>query len=166
MALINCPECGKEISDLAYACPKCGYQLQANNPIATEPVEKKSVNRIKLFINNNRILVGAICLCLAIMFLIIAIVRLNDHSYKFSVENLSYYKSQYEETSSMTYGWLSSTYKSIANEWKRMYDEALVEIWFTRIMSGVLVLADIPLVIFGVKSIKKGRVKNGTDQLS
>lgn len=27
MALIKCPECGKEVSDLANACPGCGYPL-------------------------------------------------------------------------------------------------------------------------------------------
>lgn len=27
MALINCPECGKEISDKATACPECGYPI-------------------------------------------------------------------------------------------------------------------------------------------
>lgn len=27
MALINCPECGKEISDKAKSCPNCGYEL-------------------------------------------------------------------------------------------------------------------------------------------
>ena len=27
MALIKCPECGKEISDLAPACIHCGYPL-------------------------------------------------------------------------------------------------------------------------------------------
>lgn len=27
MALINCPECEKEISDQAVACPHCGYQM-------------------------------------------------------------------------------------------------------------------------------------------
>ena len=30
MALINCPECGKEVSDKAPACPNCGYRI---NPI-------------------------------------------------------------------------------------------------------------------------------------
>ena len=25
--MIKCPECGKEISDNALACPNCGYQL-------------------------------------------------------------------------------------------------------------------------------------------
>ncbi len=29
MALINCPECGTEVSDAAGACPKCGYPLKA-----------------------------------------------------------------------------------------------------------------------------------------
>ena len=34
MALIKCPECGKEISDKAPACIHCGYPLSttANNP--------------------------------------------------------------------------------------------------------------------------------------
>lgn len=27
MALINCPECGKEISDAAISCPHCGYTI-------------------------------------------------------------------------------------------------------------------------------------------
>ena len=28
MALINCPECGKEISDIAQSCPNCGRPMQ------------------------------------------------------------------------------------------------------------------------------------------
>ena len=28
MAMINCPECGKEISDNAKSCPNCGYSLK------------------------------------------------------------------------------------------------------------------------------------------
>lgn len=27
MALIKCPECGKEVSDTSYKCPNCGYVL-------------------------------------------------------------------------------------------------------------------------------------------
>lgn len=30
MALIKCPECGKEISDQAKACIHCGYPLETN----------------------------------------------------------------------------------------------------------------------------------------
>lgn len=31
MALITCPECGKEVSDSAGACPNCGYPLKGND---------------------------------------------------------------------------------------------------------------------------------------
>lgn len=31
MALINCPECGKEVSDKAIQCIHCGYPLQTNS---------------------------------------------------------------------------------------------------------------------------------------
>ncbi|WP_373033415.1 zinc-ribbon domain-containing protein [Sulfurovum sp.] len=27
MALINCPECGKEVSDKTYKCPNCGFVI-------------------------------------------------------------------------------------------------------------------------------------------
>jgi DNA-directed RNA polymerase subunit RPC12/RpoP len=37
MALINCPECGKQVSDKAASCPNCG------NPIA-KPIEMPSNN--------------------------------------------------------------------------------------------------------------------------
>lgn len=30
MALVKCPECGKEISDVAKACPNCGFILHKN----------------------------------------------------------------------------------------------------------------------------------------
>lgn len=32
MALINCPECNKEISDTARSCPHCGYKMKMMNP--------------------------------------------------------------------------------------------------------------------------------------
>lgn len=34
MALINCPECGKEVSDKAKTCPNCGIA------ITKEPIEQ------------------------------------------------------------------------------------------------------------------------------
>lgn len=42
MAMINCPECGKEVSSEATACPNCGHpiaQISASAPI--EPPKKK-----------------------------------------------------------------------------------------------------------------------------
>lgn len=36
MALITCPECGREISDKAVSCPGCGY------PVQDSPVDERS----------------------------------------------------------------------------------------------------------------------------
>jgi len=33
MALINCPECGKEVSDKATSCPNCGNPINSQNAI-------------------------------------------------------------------------------------------------------------------------------------
>lgn len=33
MALINCPECNKEVSDKAEMCPHCGYKLPKQEPM-------------------------------------------------------------------------------------------------------------------------------------
>jgi len=35
MALINCPECKKEVSDQALICPHCGYVLKSKNKMLT-----------------------------------------------------------------------------------------------------------------------------------
>lgn len=37
MAMINCPECGKEISDKAASCPNCGYVLNEGNKTSGSP---------------------------------------------------------------------------------------------------------------------------------
>lgn len=38
MAMINCPECGKEISDKADKCPNCGCPIKENTPQPYQPV--------------------------------------------------------------------------------------------------------------------------------
>lgn len=45
MALINCPECGKEISDKAFACPNCGCPVQSAH-VNTNP--EKRINPIAI----------------------------------------------------------------------------------------------------------------------
>ena len=42
MALINCPECEKEISDKAKSCPNCGYELNPQASQPKQPSKKKS----------------------------------------------------------------------------------------------------------------------------
>ena len=43
MALINCPECGKQVSDQAASCPGCGYPIaRANEHMEEQPVMKNT----------------------------------------------------------------------------------------------------------------------------
>ena len=44
VALINCPECGKEISDKAFACPNCGFPI---NTISNEKDVKQDLFDVK-----------------------------------------------------------------------------------------------------------------------
>lgn len=54
MALINCPECGNEISSSALSCPKCGYAVILNDSIETnqEPVVSDDVCSFSELFNN------------------------------------------------------------------------------------------------------------------
>lgn len=47
MSMIKCPECGKEISDLASACPNCGF------PMGFESARNSSNNNSNINLNSN-----------------------------------------------------------------------------------------------------------------
>lgn len=59
MALIKCPECGKEISDKAESCIGCGYVINSKNKINVNKKNKKA-SRIIIIIIVLVVLVGAI----------------------------------------------------------------------------------------------------------
>lgn len=42
MPLVNCPECGKQVSDAASACPHCGYPLSAPSPSEPRPARRST----------------------------------------------------------------------------------------------------------------------------
>ena len=46
MALISCPECGKQISDAANTCPHCGFPItsQATSSISEEKAVQSKIN--------------------------------------------------------------------------------------------------------------------------
>lgn len=46
MALINCPECGKEISDKAISCPHYGYSRTNKNTISERIKTSPDVQKI------------------------------------------------------------------------------------------------------------------------
>jgi len=58
MALINCPECNREVSDTAMTCPNCGYSLKET----TKDVVKKTMkNSRKKIIATVIVLIVLIC---------------------------------------------------------------------------------------------------------
>lgn len=74
MALINCPECGKEISDTANKCPHCGY------------VRKSILNNISGNKKRSMTIAVAIiviaCIVLTISILLRPNIKMNDFDIK------------------------------------------------------------------------------------
>lgn len=83
MALIKCPECGKEISDKAGACPHCGCQIGN----ATQPIQNNDGKSNK---GSKKILIG-----------IVAVVAISGTGYYFGIakpqQHLAEQKAVYEE---------------------------------------------------------------------
>ena len=78
MALIVCPECNKQISDQAGACPHCGYPLKSGEIVRS--VKKDAVEYER---NRKKILtvIGVICVALGLALLLtclLLIKRNND----------------------------------------------------------------------------------------
>lgn len=59
MALIKCPECGKEVSDKAETCPGCGYVLKQNKKKITQANFSKK--------NKMAILLGSVIVIVAVL---------------------------------------------------------------------------------------------------
>ena len=53
MALIKCKECGKDVSDMATACPNCGYPIAKDKEISTEKQENNIENEDNSNIEEN-----------------------------------------------------------------------------------------------------------------
>lgn len=68
MALIKCPECGKEISDTVKSCPNCGYRIKR---------PKNNVKRKPIIIG------GAILIIIVVTLLIIQNGRYKEDSSPF-----------------------------------------------------------------------------------
>lgn len=60
MALIDCPECGKQVSDAAKSCPGCGYPISSND----RQIREKKPQSIKSYM-------PMICVTIAVVFVII-----------------------------------------------------------------------------------------------
>ena len=49
MALIKCPECGREISDRAVSCPHCGFPISANTSFDDEENKNEGIEKLCTF---------------------------------------------------------------------------------------------------------------------
>ena len=85
MALIKCPECGKEISDKAENCPDCGY-----------PLTQKKTRKVFVFLHNlslwkriGLIIFGIICIGIVVFSLFFSIIGIEDYSVISTVNNIS-----------------------------------------------------------------------------
>ena len=76
MALIQCPECGKEISDKALTCPSCGCPIKAEEPKADVSAERS--NEIKDYtdasVKNKKLIPIIIGVAAAVIVLLLVVI--------------------------------------------------------------------------------------------
>ena len=62
MSMIECPECGKEVSDNAVMCPNCGYGVKEHfSKIESEEVRKQNEEKRKEVINFRNCVTCNVC---------------------------------------------------------------------------------------------------------
>lgn len=105
MALMQCPECGKEISDSAKKCPHCGYAL----------ISAKKV----LYANKHKIFIITICVCLTLL-VILAIDILSRPNIK--IDDFDIGNKEFD-----TLLFLGIPTESNANEW--IYEDCGIEFY-------------------------------------
>ena len=94
MALVQCPECGKEVSDQALSCPNCGYVMQKAESI--EPVTTKSAKKIP----DKRIITIVCVVVLIAGLLYISDSGLNQYE-KLALEDCKILRNMLKDPSSM-----------------------------------------------------------------
>lgn len=153
MALIKCPECGKEISDQANICPHCGYEIIAQNEYM-----KKENKEIPIY--KNRKYISILMCVIGCIFLIGAITRITNDDYKFYKQHYQDCMDGYNDTKAIadSYwgGYFESSYNSIATSYKDMADDDNKELRKFRIQALILGCGGLILIICGCKNYNKG----------
>ena len=94
MALVQCPECGKEISDQAISCPNCGYTMRKEENVANAvavPVKRAP---------NKRLIVVACVVVLLAVVLVAFRSSLNQYE-KLALEDCRILKNMLKDPSPM-----------------------------------------------------------------
>lgn len=74
MALINCPECGREISDKALSCPTCGCPITTVEIKADKTVESEIKNTNNLFSKTKNVLRKILAIGVSIIVILVIIL--------------------------------------------------------------------------------------------
>ncbi len=101
MALIKCPECGKEISDQANECVHCGHPISTqpkpskeitpkeSNIVAGSGITQEPTKAIKTFLKNKKAVTAMIITVVVIVLAIIAACAIyNSHMEKVTLEQI------------------------------------------------------------------------------
>ncbi len=80
MALINCPECNKDVSEKADSCPNCGYpirneviekNIQVDN---TSPDEQVDSSSLLEYANKNRVIAAIVGVSMVVVLILIFVI--------------------------------------------------------------------------------------------
>ncbi len=92
MALIKCPECGKEISDRAIKCLGCGYQLKKEKDVVNTNVKEEKVTTHfsrKIFTRQRKVAIILLTLTAIIVIAAIIFFFSRNNANKISVKELN-----------------------------------------------------------------------------
>ena len=76
MALIKCPECGREISDKSKQCIHCGYPIEQTNKNTTYAIYLKNITKGKY-----SIIIMALFLMIIVIIVFVLRLRSKNHLY-------------------------------------------------------------------------------------
>lgn len=160
MVMVQCPECGKEISDNTRVCPHCGYEIKEQNELAVE-------NKKEVPIYKNRKYISILMCIIGCIFLFVSITRITNDDYKFYKQHYQDCMDGYNDTKSTadsySGGYFRSSYNYIASTYKDMAEDDNKKLWKFRFQAMVLACGGLALIIYGYKNYKKEKKENGVN---
>ncbi len=89
MALMQCPECNKEISDKVKTCPHCGFPFEENSDYSNnvQQVEISAVNiSLKDPVKTKKVILGSVSIfiVLVLVYVVFSIVKSNNEKKAFN----------------------------------------------------------------------------------
>ena len=162
MALIKCPECGKEVLDEVTICPECGYEIVSQ---CDAQCQKKDVP-----IYRNKKTTAIALWVVACSCFIIAFTRVNNDDYAFYKGHYQTCMEGYSESKSTANayngGLFKSSYNYIQTNYQGMGKQDNEKLWEYRIQAIILCVGGIFCVILGYKKYNKGVENHGISKMS